>query len=562
MLDRKTSQVLVIILVLTSTKLYAQEQINSGALTRQRAIQEIENVLAEANSVTDKAALVKVKAKAASLVWLQNQDRSRELFSNLWAWVNSQDDAGFDREAARTQILKKLFVRDPKLAKKLLKTLSEDTSSGGSAGTDGQNVQRLNDLASGLIKDDPSTAASLLGESLSAETSVVNVALLERLRKRDIGLADSAAAQSLTSLKSRPAAQALLPAYSLIEYIVLTTPAPGAGSVNAADEALRRQFYFTAYGILSQTLRETEQQAVNGRPRTDNNASFKTFPQAQLAGVLAALASRYAPEHAIELSALAAKLSAGIPPQLNELSQYTLDRINGRQYKPKDDSPAGAIPAAINAGDFDEAKRQLGKLDNEDLKKFYSFQIATKEFETDMTQSNLAGAMAVAKGVEDIPARAFMFAQVIKASYKKGDTLVAQQALSEARIMLQKAGCDGKKMVAMFALATAATPLSISDSIELLNGGTACMNSLGASSSSSEKKDAADRPHNKFIDLQDLQQAFSSLGKIDLDNALLSAGRIDDKPTALIARLSACEAWLRATDNPTKTAPAKVNQVK
>jgi hypothetical protein len=554
MLDRRTLQMLVIILVLASTKLYAQGQISSDASPRQRAIQEVDAVLTEANSVTDKAAFVKVKAQAASLVWFQNQERSRELFSDLWAWVNSQDDAGFDREAARTQILKRLFTRDPKLATKLLKTSSEDTPKA-------QNVQRLTDLASGLIRDDPSTAAGLLGQSLSAETSAVNVAVLERLRKRDISLADSAAAQALTSLKSQPAAQALLPAYSLIEYIALTTPAPGAASANVADEALRRQFYSTAYGILLQTLQEAQQQAANSRPRTDNNTSFKTFPQAQLAGVLAALASRYAPEHAIELNALAARLSAGIPPQLNELSQYTLDRINGRQYKPKDDSPAGAISAAIVAGDFDEAKRQLIKLDNEDIKKFYSFQIATKEFEADMAQSNLAGAIAVAKAVDDIPARAFMFAQVIKVSYKKGDTLVSQQALSEARIMLQKVGCDAKKAVAILALATAAAPISISDSVELLNGGTACINSLGTSSSSTEKKETADHTH-KFMDLQDLQQAFSSLGKVDLDNALLSAGRIDDKPTALIARLSACEAWLHATDNPTKTVPAKVNQVK
>lgn len=550
MFKAKVCRALGLVLALTSTSLYGRAQISSDAPQRQRAIQELENVLAEANSLADKNALVTVKAKAAGLIWLQSRERARELFNNLWVWVNSQDDAaGFDREAARTQILKRLFVRDPKLASKLLKTSGED-GRGGSQGGGSPNVQRLDELASGLMEDDPSTAAGLLGESLSADTSPMNVALLERLRKRDVGLADAAAADALASLKSRPPAQAVLSASLLIEYIALTGPASGASSVNTADEALRRQFFITAYDALSQTLHATEQQAPGARPRADVDTSLATFPQAQLAGVLASLAKRYGPEHAAELDAIAGKLTAGIPPQLNELAQYTLDHVNGRQYKPKNDSPAGALSAALNAGDFEEARRLLGGVANEDLKKFYSYQIAVNEFKADMARSNFAGAFAVAKGVEDTPTRAYMFAQLIKASYKKGDTLIPQQALSEARITLAKAECADKMSVAAFALAAAAAPISLSDSVELLNGGTSCINSPGAQASGAEK-DAA--PPHRFLDSQELQQAFSSVGKIDLDNALLSAGKIDDKPTALVARLSACEGWLPAASNVSDT---------
>lgn len=545
--------ILGIALLLIPIRGVAQESVGLNAPLRQRAFMEIENVIAEANSVTDKLVFIKVRAKIANLIWLQDRARSLKMFDELWAWVEEQDRKSFDREAARTEILKNLFLRNPEAATRLLEKLKMDGIS--------PDSRQLNDLALGLIDADPTTAAGLLEQSLSNNLSPMNLTLLIQLRKRNVDAANGVASRILTTLNARPTVEALACAYSLIDYLFPSGGAPAASLTSATDDALRRQFFLTCYRILSRSLQMPDQHSQNPSPNEDRNAIFIKFCQAQLSGVLSALARRYAPERVSELNSLAARLSSGIPPQLSALAQYTLDRVNGRPYKPKDDSPAESLSAALISGNFDEAKRLLGKIEKEDVRKFYAYQIAVGEFKADMAQLNFTGALLVAKGVDDVPTRVDMFTQVIKAAYKKGDTLVPNQILVESRTSLKSVECGSKNVVAMFALAAVAAPISLGDSVELLNGGTACMNSLGVSASNSEKKAATDESH-RFIDSQELQQAFSSLGKVDLDNALLSAGKIDDKPTSLIARLSACEMWLRAADNVTKTVPAKVNQAK
>jgi hypothetical protein len=59
--------------------------------------------------------------------------------------------------------------------------------------------------------------------------------------------------------------------------------------------------------------------------------------------------------------------------------------------------------------------------------------------------------------------------------------------------------CGGKKVAAMFSLAAAASPISPGDSVEFINDGTACLNSISVSASSAEKKAAAGEVH-RFID--------------------------------------------------------------
>jgi hypothetical protein len=561
MRGRRTRWLAIGVILLVPPKLCGQESASASGSPRLRAAQEIERVLADAYSIKDKAAFVKVRAKAASVLWPQDRARAQKLFQDLWSWIDAQDDASLDREEARTHLLKILFPRDAKLATKLLRTLQEGESGGEaprreqSKGT-GANLQRLEELSAELIESDPATAAGLLSQSLNANPDPSNIALLERLRKTDVGLANRIAIQALVALRQQPAAQSLTAAYSFIEYITLTAPARAANPSGQTDEAVRRQFFHTSYEILSQALQESGPPSASARIRRGDGAAFSLFTQTQLAAVLAALAEGYAPERAVELNELARKMSADTAPQLQELTRYTLERINGRRYRPKDDTPEATLSMALTDGDFSEARRLLDKVEKEDLRKFYAYEIAVGEFKADMSRSDFSGALIVAREIEDAPTRAYMVAQLAKAADAKGDSQTSRQALAEARAVLSKAECNGKKVVALFSLATAAAPTSFGDAIELLNGGTACINSLSRSAPEAEKNAAVVEP-GAFIESRELRQAFLTLGRIDLDNALLSAVRIEDKPTELVARLSACEMWLKSPGEKGRAAPTK-----
>jgi hypothetical protein len=170
-----------------------------------------------------------------------------------------------------------------------------------------------------------------------------------------------------------------------------------------------------------------------------------------------------------------------------------------------------------------------------------------------MSRSNLSGALGVAKGVEDIPTRADMFTQLLRAAHKKADAALGRQMLAEARASFAGAECGGKMSAAIYALAAAAAPMSLGDTVEFINVGTACLNSSGASGAEKHAAPDARRPG----DSPGVQQAFASLGKIDLENALLSASKIEDRPTALMARLFACEGSLAAAVGGVKAVTAK-----
>jgi hypothetical protein len=185
--------ILIISLLLFPVSGIAQE---IASPNRQRAVLEIESVLVEANSITDKLDLTRVRAKAANLVWLEDRPRSLRMFEELWAWVEGQDSKNFDREAARTEVLKNLLPRNPAAATALLEKLKADGAS--------PDSRQLNDLASGLLDDDPATAAGLLEQSLSNHLSPVNIALLVQLRKKDVDAANGIASRVLAALNTRP----------------------------------------------------------------------------------------------------------------------------------------------------------------------------------------------------------------------------------------------------------------------------------------------------------------------------------------------------------------------
>lgn len=534
---KKTMRLIAFISLLSPATLFAQSPTKSSATSRQKARQEIEGVIVESGSLNNKLDYVKVRARAAGLLWRLDAERARKLLNELWDWVAVQDDKEFGREEARTELLKIIFVKDSALATKLLESLQEGIDKGVSPSDEIPDTRRLNGLTSALIEDDPKLAAKFLERSLSVNFTPANMELLSLLKRRESGLANDIASRILDRQMTLPTDNALSAMYALTEYVF---PARrNNDSLTQGDAALQRQFFLTANDILSRLLRESGGQQQNG-----TGPDLSEFRQAHLIGILSALAARYAPDRVAELNELAAKSFAKLPPQEAELARYTMERIKGNRFRPAEASPAADISRAIMDEDFDGARRLLNKIEREDVRKILDYQIATGEFKSLMAKADFTRALLIARGIEVPQAKAYMFAQIAKATYKKGDVQFTKLLLAEARASLSNLECNERRALANFYLASATTPVSYEDSLDLIIDGVACINSLEFLSSEKSNLNTGDSGQ---IYVSSLQQAFSSVGKVNLAMAISMAGRIENRPLRLLAKLSASEVWMDRT---------------
>jgi hypothetical protein len=522
----------------------------SDSLQRARAAQELEGVLAESDSLEDRRASVVLRVRAACLLWPRERERARRLFGEVWDWIGAQGAEGFNRDEAYDEVLRNLFPRDKDFAAGLLKRLSaERKSDDAPAGGVSPDVLRLNRLASGLMDSNPEAAANLLEQSLSRDLLPTTLSMLLQLRKSDRARADAIVGRILRDLASRPTSQSLPTAYTLIDYFF---PAPPA-RVAAADDALRRQFYFTAREVLIRAAREFEQRLGEQAAGGERANEYRAFFLSQLARAAVSLAARYEPEGVPEIGGLLARLSALVPARLNELAQYNGNRFAGGPPRPKEDAPAAGVALALKGNDFAEARRLLDGVEGEVAKKFLGYEIDVAEFGYDLGKPDLEGALALARVPRDAPTAARMFSQLAAAAHKKGDAVLARQVLAEARLAFTRSACGEDQAQALLSLAAAAAPISADISVELLSVGVTCVNELTGPPADGEKKAT---PGHMFYESPALHQAFASAGKVALDGALAVAGRFDEKAIRLSARLSACAPWLEKGGE--KNPPASV----
>jgi hypothetical protein len=539
---------LIVVIVLVPVELLGQEWGDSVASPLQRALQELESVNAEANSLTDKLTVVKVRARAANLLWLHDPNRARMMFREVWKWVEEQEDKSFDREAARTEILKNVFPRDPNMAGELLeKVLGEHKSEGVPfqaqiAGTD-LNLKRLVKLSSELVEQDTATAALLLERSLSTSVSPAALFVLFRLREKDPGLADYVVTRTLENLRMRPTVVALPGVYVLLDYVFPSRQRFG-GAIKPPDASLRMQYFSTAYDILQRSLGESEFLLQREKGYTEKDLRFRLMYQGQVAAVLRVLAPRYAPELAEELNKLTVNLAAGLPPEISRLHQFTLARLGGNLGE--SDSLEMAVSVALARGELDKARRLLGKIEDESIKKVLSQTMAEVEFRVHLDKSHLVEAMMTARRIEDPNIRASLYAQIAKAAYQKGEVEFSRLILTEAHTALSESDSNGIRARALLSLAAEAPAVSVPISVELLWSAVSLINSLTVAPGAEAEGNPLAKVNDprSLIDAPELQRAFSSVGSVDFDSALLAAGQVKDGAIRLIARLSACQRWL------------------
>lgn len=553
----------MVLLGLAAVPTRGQQATESDISPWARARQEVESVLAEVDSLTDKLGAVKVRARAANLLWPSDPDRARRMFTELWQWIEVQKDEALDREAARTAVLQNVFPRSPRMAKELLAKASTTHKSEEAPfavqlrGRD-PHLRRLHRLAAGMLDRDPSLAASLLEQSLSVSVSPPAFQLLLRLREKDPSLADYLVMRTLEALQARPTVIALSGVHVLSDYVFPTRQM--AGRANPPDETLRGQYFSAAYTILQRSLQESEAVLQRKQRYTAADLRLRSLYQGPVAAILAALAPRYAPELVGELSALAARLAKEVPSPLARLERLRLLRLRralGQESEPAEPEDLDdAVGLAIERGELDKARKLIGRIEDEVKRKSLAQAIAHVEFRSHLSGSNLAQALLVARRIEDLNMRATMYAEVARAAQRKGEVEFARLILAEARLALANAKPNGLHVRALLRLAATASSISGSEAIALLQEAVTALNGLALLSREEASTSASPRTFmrrlndpRRLIDEPELDRAFASLGRIDLDEALLTASQIEDPVMRLFARLAASETWLEQPES-------------
>ena len=526
---------------------------------RQLAFQELASVIAEAQNLHNKTDAFKVLSKSANLLWLQSPTKSRSMFQQLWELTNEQIGENDEREEARTDILRYLAPRDSKLAAKLLEEASADTNpreapfSQQVKGSD-PTSRRLVHLASKLVQQDSIQAARVVERALAVSVTPAALPTLTKLRQRSPVLADSVVSRTLDRLKTRPTVLSLPSLYLLVEYVFPASNVDAnAATVNAPSQTLRAQYFSTSYNILKKSLKESEALLSKEQGYSKNDLRFRSIYQNQLAGVLVALAPKFAPELIPELRTLATEQFAALSPNATAISRFTRMRLSDNEESSGDRFTD--ISVALAKGNIHEAERLLGAVEDEKFRKAAAQTIAKVAFDLHLAKSELDEALTEARKFEDPSTKAIAYAQLARVARAKGDTDFTKLVVADALNLFSAGKSTGLQARALLMLAPEALALSVPESIELLRRAVAVINDLPEvrkteDSGSLNSYDLDDSL--SFRDAPELQRAFSTIASEDFEGTLSVARQIQPKVIGLLARLATLETVLKKTNNKTK----------
>lgn len=542
-------------LLLSPVYLFAQQGADAPMDSRAAAHQELETIINEAGKLDDKYAIVNVRSRAALLVSFSDPSRSETMFLAIWKFTNEQTDAAFDKEQARLLILKYLFSRNPKLARRLLseQTKRGEPSTTQSRGADPDEEMRMaGKLASQLLDTDPSAAAGLLEKSLSMAITSAGVGALSRLRERDPFLSDYVATKVLEGLVTQPTKVSLPGLFTLAAYMFPGAEAPIASlEAESSLQLLQYRYFLAGWDVLGASLTETPEALLKDPRYAERDLPMRAAFQAQVAAILAALAPRFHPSLAPEITVIAGKLSSQVPPNMAQMTRLPLARLRGDELTSED--PQERFALALSKGDFDEARKQLDRFKDGEIKDIYTQLVIKNEARALLAKSEVMEAVVAIRKLEDRTTRLVMYLDALKAAKKKRDADLTSIVINEARLLIPQIGRNGIHVRALLSFATQMMKADTKDdAMEFLSSAVISINALGRKSTDQKEAqtlaEAAMAELNNpksLLDAPEMEQAFSSSGLVDLDRSLAEAKKIELKPVQLVARLETLQGVIR-----------------
>ena len=528
--------------------------------------EELENIIGEAKRLSDKNAFVNVTARAAALISLSEPTRGEAILLDLWKFSNSQTDKNFDAHQARVVVLKHLYSRNSKLARKLItERLSKDASTPARLAGFDDEAGLPGKLAASLLDTDAAAAGALLEQHLSVVVTMEGVGALSQLRQRNFLLADYIAAKVIDAMTTRPTLTSL-PAFHLLgAYTFAGAEAPTPSiEAESSRQSLQFRYFATGLEVLRTSLNESSEALVKEQHYTPRQLQFRGAYQAELAAILAALAARFQPALTSELSGLAAKLAPQVPPNIPRLSRTLLAGLSGSFSS---DDPEERLAFALSSGDLDRARKELERVKDGQRRTLYEQVLLQTEARAFLARSELMEAVTSIRKLDDPTSRLVMYLDALKLATGKRDADVAMIIINEARLLIPQTDRTGLHLEALLTFVTRLVKIGAhDDAIEFLNGAVKTINALSARStqtnganSPGEAAIAKLNDPNRLLNEPSMEQAFTAVGKLDLKVGLTHAKNIQPKPVQLLARLLTIQGVIKQNASKPKpaSAPAK-----
>lgn len=556
--------IICVSLLVAPTQLFAQT-VTAPRDDTAIAADELEAIIGDADRLDDKNAVVNLKAKAAMLLSYSDPKRSESVFLATWKLVKSQPDEAFDKQAARLVILKYLFSRNPRLARELL---NEESKRGDSPST---GPPRPNDaltekLGAELTEVDPSAAAGLLEKALSMGATPGAMSALIRLRENNPILADYVATRYLDVLITQPTLTSLAGLFMMTGYAFPGAEGPTLSpDAEASLEMVQYRYFIAGRDVLFTSLAESTDTLARDQHYTENDLHYRAMNQAQVAAILAALAPSFQPLMAPELNTIAAKLATQVPPNVAAMTKFALNRLSGRQFK-SDNQEEGFV-YYLAKGDFEEARKQLDRIPDVKKREMYAQLLIKVEARSLLKGGDIMGAITLIRKLDDPTTRLVMYLDAMKVTKKKREPDSTNLVINEARLLVPQTDRNGLHLRALLSFASLlANGDTRGDALEFLNNAATTINALGKKSGKrGDADDIAEAAMEELndplslLDATEMNQAFSSLGLVDLDRTLTIANRIDIKPVQLIARLETISGVIKRKPAEKRT-PAKTQK--
>lgn len=556
--------VIISCLLLNPALSIAQQPVDRAKDDRAIAEQEIESVVTEANKLNNqKYATVNITARAAMLVSYSDPVRAEKMLIDLWQIASEQADNDPNKQKAKVLILKYLHSRSPQLARKLMSERPQLQKSSSPLRALGLDDESKFDgrLARALVDTDPASAAAVLEQSLSTGITISSVSALTTLRERDFLLADYVATKAIDSTISQPTLTAL-PGLNLLGAYVFPGAEAPAPSIDAESsrQTLQFRYFSAAYDVLRASLNETREALIKNQHYTDRLLQFRGAYQAEVAAILAALAPRFQPSLALELSDIARRLAPQVPANMPRLTPSMLAQLSGN-FSSED--PEQRFFFALSKPDFDEARKELDRIKEDEKKNLYMQLVLKSEARAFLAKSELMEAVTAIRKLEDPTARLVMYMDALKAAKSKRDAEVSRVIINEARLLIPQTERNGLHLRALLSFTSQLARLGATDdAFEFLKSAVSTINSLGpagqesVSNSLAESAMAELNDPNSLLDEPEFEKAFVAVGLLDLNLGLTQAKKIQPKPVQLMARLLTIQGVIKqAASKPKPAAP-------
>jgi hypothetical protein len=469
---------------------------------RQKALGLLEDVIKDSELFRHAENRLRVRAAAANVLWDHDPERARLLFKEVMTGLadllNSQE-AGDESEHSRMlqgprqlrrELLQQLALRDPRLARELLRTTRAQEPGGRSRRGDvlADRPLELN-LATQLAETDPGQALEIAEETLAGGLSYELPGVLSALQAKDPAAASRLASQIVVRLRAEKLDESDVAKSVAVSLLRLSAQAADDDKAQkSAQPLLDTQ---TAHELIEKLAAEAL------RPNTNSPELLDVLNE------LMPAVEKYAPARAAQVRrkverrevAVATPQAGAEAPQV--IPAAGVDWNNYQSVIEKGgveeilaaaaDAPEGlrealyqrAAAKMAEGGDAAGARRLINeRIKNPDQRQAMLAELDGQAAFSAAQQGNLEQARKLIATLRTNEERVLALVQLAEGATAKGDKGLGLALLDEAREMSSARAKNVKQLMAQLAVARAYGPLDASRSLAILEPAVDQLNEL------------------------------------------------------------------------------------